>query len=140
MGSAVIGLLSAVLVAVITQAATSAREKRHRKEQKEDKAADKHDDVMEAIKDIKTELSELGERVDRTEAKHARARILRFDGEILRGETATKDSWRTIIEDIDSYQAYCAAHQDFRNGVAIHAIAHLQKTYDSCLESNNFLS
>lgn len=136
---AVIGLISAVLVAVITQLAVYLRDRKNHKESRQDAKEDKQDAILERIDDVSTEVRSLSDRVDANEAKHARTRILRFEGEILNGQIATKDSWHTILEDIDAYETYCTEHPNFKNGIAVHAIAHLQKTYDECIESNNFL-
>ena len=137
---AVVGLLSAVLVAVITQIALCIRERITHKEQRADTKEDKQDAIIEKIGEIKTDVESLSSRVDMNEARSARSRILRFEDNILMDGKSTKSNWDSILEDIDAYESYCKEHPNFRNGIAVHAIAHLKKTYDACLENNNFLS
>ena len=137
---AVIGLLSAVLVAVITQIALYIRERKSHKEQRADTKEDKQDTIIEKIGEIKSDVESLTDRVDMNEARSARSRILRFEDNILMDGKSTKSNWDSILEDIDAYESYCKEHPNFRNGIAVHAIAHLKKTYDACLENNNFLS
>lgn len=103
-------------------------------------------EVMQEIKTVRAdvekmqeELEDVSEEVDKSNARQSRVRILRFDDELLRKDKHTKDHFRQIIEDIDVYEDYCNRHPGFRNGVAIHAIAHIKTVYDDLEKNGGFL-
>ena len=75
---------------------------------------------------------------DERNADMHRARILRFNNELLRDIPHTKEDFINILADIDDYKAYCRAHEEYKNSRAVHAIANIEKNYDKRLEKHDF--
>lgn len=69
----------------------------------------------------------------------SRYHILRFGDELRRGIGHSKEQFDQILEDISKYEHYCDTHPDYPNGKAVAAIELIKKTYQTCLEKNNFL-
>lgn len=76
---------------------------------------------------------------DERYAVDCRARILRFNDEILHGQRHTKEHFDQTLSDITTYNRYCDTHTDFKNQITIHAADNIQKTYDKCMEEGTFL-
>ena len=79
-------------------------------------------------------------RVDdeRTADMH-RAKILRFNNELLRDIPHTREEFIEILAEIDGYEAFCRDHPDYQNNRAIHAIANIGRAYDERLQKHDFL-
>ena len=69
----------------------------------------------------------------------SRSHILRFGDELRRGVPHSKEHFDQILLDISKYEHYCETHPNFPNGQAIATIKQIKKTYQICLEENNFL-
>lgn len=76
---------------------------------------------------------------EKREADHCRARILRFNNELLREIPHTKEEFIEVLKDIDEYEIYCRDHKDYANGRAVHAIANIGRVYDERLQKHDFL-
>ncbi len=96
--------------------------------------------------EVTAQLAEISEKLDthiyeddKNDAKRARVRILRFADEILQGELHSKEHFDEILEDITEYNRYCARHPEFPNDKATISIAHIENTYRTRMEKNDFL-
>lgn len=69
----------------------------------------------------------------------SRTHILRFGDELLHGVTHSKEHFDQVLDDIKKYENYCKDHQDYPNGKAVATIKQIKKTYQKCLDENNFL-
>lgn len=69
----------------------------------------------------------------------SRSHILRFGDELRRGVPHSKEHFDQILLDISKYEHYCENHPKYPNGKAIATITQIKKTYQKCLEENNFL-
>ena len=103
-------------------------------------------DVMRELGTVKATQAETRERLEKhistDEARSAdssRARILRFNNELLRDIPHTREEFIEILKDIDEYERYCREHTDYANGRAVHAIANIGRVYDERLEKHDFL-
>lgn len=103
-------------------------------------------DVMKALDEVKAEQkasrSRLDEHIrmdDERNADQHRARILRFNNELVRDIPHTKEEFIDILADIDSYERYCKDHVDYKNNRAVHAIANIERVYDERLQKHDFL-
>lgn len=110
-------------------------------------------DVIKEIETVKAELetvkayqAETRKRLedhisvnDKREADNCRARILRFNNELIREIPHTKEEFIEVLKDIDDYERYCREHKDYANGRAVHAIANIGRVYDERLEKHDFL-
>lgn len=87
---------------------------------------------------IKKAIEVLSDKVDRNQAILARTHILRFDDELINGIDHSKEYFSQQMQDIDTYEAYCKAHPDFRNNYAVIASEHIKKTYAELLEKGEW--
>lgn len=99
--------------------------------EKKDKDNDRIDKVIEQI-------GKLSEKIDGNQAVLARTHILRFDDELMNGMDHSQEYFRQQLEDIDTYEAYCDSHPDFKNSYAVLAIEHIRHTYQALLEKHEF--
>ena len=114
----------------------------------EDLRADLKDDFNE----LNSEVNKLGTKVNNIETKleahindnkqerasDYRARIIRFNDEIMEEKTHTKEYYDNILEDIDKYEAYCNDHPDYPNNKAVMAIHNIKAKYEEHMENNSF--
>ena len=100
--------------------------------------ADKKKDKMQDILDT---LDDLAERFAERDARIARESILRFDDELVAGVRHSREYFRVILEDdVDSYEKYCAEHEDFKNSFTAEAVKHIRKVYGNLLDNGEFKS
>lgn len=67
-----------------------------------------------------------------------RSRILRFNGEIMRGVYHSKDEFDDCIEAIDDYEKYCKNNQDFPNNKCHFAVNNIKNEYSERMAKNSF--
>lgn len=103
-------------------------------------------DVINGLEEVKKAQTETRQRLEthistdeEREVDHCRARILRFNNELLRDIPHTKEEFIEILKDIDDYERYCRDHKNYANGRAVHAIANIGRVYDERLEKHDFL-
>ena len=85
----------------------------------------------------------LGEHMANDElhkAEDARAAVLRFNNELLRGIPHTREEFFEVLQKIDIYEDYCDTHRDYENNRAVHAVANINRVYDERLAKHDFLS
>lgn len=97
-------------------------------------------DVLRELKSVKDDLSDHIRMDDERNADEHRARILRFNNELLRDIPHTKEEFVDVLADIDFYERYCRDHEDYWNNRAVHAIANISRVYDERLQKHDFLS
>lgn len=96
----------------------------------------------EVLRDLKTVKQDLTDhiRIDgERDADEHRARILRFNNELLRDIPHTKEEFIDALADIDFYERYCRDHENYKNNRAVHAIANISRVYDDRLREHDFL-
>lgn len=96
----------------------------------------------EVLRDLKTVKQDLTDhiRIDgERDADEHRARILRFNNELLRDIPHTKEEFVDVLADIDFYERYCRDHENYKNNRAVHAIANISRVYDDRLREHDFL-
>ena len=76
---------------------------------------------------------------DERAADMHRARILRFNQELIRQIPHTREEFIEVLTEIDSYQQFCREHPDYPNSRAVHAIANIGRVYDERLQKHDFL-
>lgn len=107
----------------------------NRHDQKKGKRAE----LDKKIDGIQNDLDKLRAEIKRNDALQARRRILRFNDELLSGLKHSKEAFDDILEDIDIYDTYCAAHPDFKNNKGVLAKQHVNDTYLKCEKEGSFL-
>ena len=127
--------VAAVLGAMLTSKAWDLIINRvNRKDSKEDK----QDRVLQALKDIRKDITSISNKVDENAAVLARTHILRFNDELINGVEHTQEYFNQQLQDIDTYEAYCESHPQFRNTYAILAIQNIKTTYSRLMEKGAF--
>lgn len=96
-------------------------------------------DVLRELKSVKDDLSDHIRMDDERNADEHRARILRFNNELLRDIPHTKEEFIDVLADIDFYERYCRDHENYKNNRAVHAIANISRVYDDRLREHDFL-
>jgi hypothetical protein len=90
------------------------------------------------LRGIKKAIEVLSDKVDRNQAILARTHILRFDDELINGIEHSKEYFSQQMQDIDTYEAYCKLHPDFRNNYAVIASEHIKKVYAELLDKGEW--
>lgn len=90
------------------------------------------------LKGIKSAIETLSDKVDRNQAILARTHILRFDDELINGIDHSKEYFSQQLQDIDTYEAYCKVHPDFKNNYAVIASEHIKKVYTELLDKGEW--
>lgn len=96
----------------------------------------------DVLKELDTVKKDLADHVKANEVRNAdehRTRILRFNNELLRDISHTKEEFIDVLADIDFYERYCREHKDYKNNRAVHAIANISRSYDERLRKHDFL-
>ncbi len=75
---------------------------------------------------------------DERNADGHRARILRFNNELLRDLYHDEEEFIDVLADIDEYERYCKRHPEYKNNRAVHAIANIGRVYDARLKKHDF--
>lgn len=76
---------------------------------------------------------------DERAADMHRARILRFNQELIRQIPHTREEFIEVLTEIDRYQKFCREHPEYPNSRAAHAIANIGRVYDDRLQKHDFL-
>ena len=97
-------------------------------------------EVMEHVKKLTKEVDTLKKEEELERARQARQRILRFNDEILFNKRHSKEHFDEILDDIDTYEDYCNAHEDYENNKAVLAISTIREVYKECLRDHDFLT
>ncbi len=99
--------------------------------------------MLNELKDAqKSNTDRLNEHIrldDERNADEHRARILRFNNELVRNIPHTKEEFIDALADIDEYERYCEQHPEYKNNRAVHAIANIGRVYDERLAKHDFL-
>lgn len=97
-------------------------------------------EVLEQMNRLSKEVDTLQKEEELERARQARQRILRFNDEILFDKRHSKEHFDEVLEDIDTYEAYCDAHEDYENNKAVLAISTIREVYRECLKDHDFLT
>lgn len=95
--------------------------------------------VNEVREDMTSRLDEAEARREEDKACVARARILRFGGEAIRGINHTKEEFDNVLVDIDNYEKYCAENPKFPNNKTVAITKRIKDMYNDGLVNNSFL-
>lgn len=100
----------------------------------------KIDCLDKRINDIEDTLKADREAEGVRNAKAARVRLLRFNGELIRHTRHSKEEFSNVLRDVDEYERYCKDHPEFPNNEALLSIENIRTQYRKCLEQGDFLS
>lgn len=96
-------------------------------------------EVLEKVDDLSMNVKQNKEDDDEQWASLSRTHILRFGDEILHGMSHSKEHFNQVLLDISKYEQYCESHPQYINNIATATIQQIKKTYQKCLDENNFL-
>lgn len=96
-------------------------------------------EIITKVDALSTDVKSLREECSEREADLCRTHILRFGDEILHGVSHSQEHFLQILVDIDKYEHYCEEHPDYVNNIANATIKQIKRTYQECLDKNNFL-
>lgn len=96
-------------------------------------------EVLEKVETLTRDVQKNKADDDEQWASLSRTHILRFGDEILHGASHSKEHFNQILLDISKYEQYCETHPQYRNDVAGATINQIKRTYQKCLDENNFL-
>lgn len=98
----------------------------------------RNDGTRKELQTISADVKALSDKVEENAAVLARTHILRFDDELLNGVSHSQEYFRQQLDDIDTYEDYCDAHEHFRNSYTTIAAEHIKTTYKKLLETGEF--
>lgn len=96
-------------------------------------------EVLEKVDALSEDVKKNKADDDEQWASLSRTHILRFGDELLHGVAHSKEHFDQVMRDISKYEEYCDEHPNYRNGVACATIQQIKKTYQKCLDENDFL-
>lgn len=96
-------------------------------------------EVLEKVADLSRDVKKNKADDDEQWATLSRTHILRFGDELLHGVSHSKEHFNQVLLDISKYEHYCDTHPDYINSIATATIKQIKKTYQKCLDENNFL-
>jgi hypothetical protein len=97
-------------------------------------------ELLKEVRDVRSTLDNHIKADDERNADEHRARILRFNNELIREIPHTKEEFIDVLADIDYYESYCRDHPDYKNNRAVFDIANIGKSYTERLEKHDFLT
>lgn len=96
-------------------------------------------DLMKKLDSLSEKVDKIEYKVDQSEAIMCRARLLRFNKELVKKEKHTEEEFDQCLEDCDKYEKFCEAHPGFKNNKAALSIANIERCYSKCQETGDFL-
>lgn len=96
--------------------------------------------VRQQVSTIQTTLNAHIREDEDDKARNQRYRILRFYDEMCEHRRHSESHFEDILDDIDSYERYCARHPDFRNARGKVAMDTIKATYADIKQRGAFLS
>lgn len=96
-------------------------------------------EVLEKVEALSKDVKQNKADDDEQWASLSRTHILSFGDEILHGVLHSKERFNQILLDTSKYEKYCNEHPQYLNNIATATIKQIKKTYQKCLDENNFL-
>lgn len=96
-------------------------------------------ELIHKVDGLNSKVNKIEDTVMEQNAITCRVRILRFGDEIIHGDKHSKDSFDQVLEDIDTYEAYCREHPDFKNNKTVITTQKIKDVYAECIDKNSFL-
>lgn len=96
-------------------------------------------EVLQKVKELSDNFDKHISLAEEEKIRDARARILRFNDEVLLNRKHSKEHFEEILQDIDMYEKYCNDHPNYKNNKAVFAIDTIKEVYKKCLKDKDFL-
>ena len=88
--------------------------------------------------EILEKMNAIDYKVDLLKAENNRARVLRFAGEIRKGERHDLEEFNDVLESVNNYEKFCHEHPDYPNNRSVNAVHLIKTTYADAYENNKF--
>lgn len=95
-----------------------------------DKKHDKNAEVLSEIKTISGRVEQIERSLDERDAVLARTHILRFRDELYNDIKHSQEYFEQTLDDIETYNQFCAKTPKFANGRTKAAAKYIQEEYD----------
>lgn len=99
----------------------------------------KMEDLQKSMKDIRKDMEEIKSQQEEKDIRDVRNRVLRFSDECRRHEKHSEEFFSQIIEDVDTYEAYCGKHPDFKNNKCREAVKVIKTAHQHAMRENDFI-
>lgn len=98
-------------------------------------------DLLAKVDGIGSDVKGLRAEVDKNAAKLAREKILEFGDDLIYQPERrhSKDRFDDVVQHITEYEAYCAAHPEFKNHMTETTEKLILGTYEKCMKEHTFL-
>lgn len=103
--------------------------------------------IINNRKKTQASIDELRETLDahikdeeEDKARQARLRIIRFNDELCANVEHSESYFEDVLDDVDTYETYCAEHPDFKNNRGKAAMDHVKEVYTKLKNSGKFLT
>lgn len=98
-------------------------------------------DTNEKVDKLAAQVTKLQNSVDESAAKLAREKILEFGDDLIYQPERrhSKDRFDDVVQHITEYDAYCAAHPEFKNHMTESTTKLILSTYEKCMTEHSFL-
>ena len=95
--------------------------------------------TQDSIEDLDKKLDAHIKMEEDDKMRQARLRIIRFNDELVEGRPHSESYFEDILDDVDTYEAYCAKHPDFKNNRGAAAMKNVKEVYDKVKRKGGFL-
>lgn len=96
-------------------------------------------EMLDRIDQLEKQIDKVESEAAERNAKHSRAKILRFGSEVRSHQKHTKEYFDEILAEITEYDQYCSDHPDFKNKMTKNTSEIIQETYKKCMADDDFL-
>lgn len=97
-----------------------------------------NEDTLHAVEDLRADFESFKQEVRNNNVDRWISLILSFNSSLIQGVKHTQEDWIEILKIIQKYKRYCEDHKEYENGRAVHAIANIERTYDTLLQEHAF--
>lgn len=101
-----------------------------------DRKKDKNNAVLSAISTLSKRVEKIENSLDERDAVLARTHILRFSDELYNGVKHSQEYFQQQLDDIETYNQFCAGHPKFANGRTKAAAKYIESEYDRLFKAH----
>ena len=101
-----------------------------------DNKMNKEDSILDAIKTLSDRVERIENSLDERDAVLARTHILRFQDELYNDVKHSKEYFEHTLDDIQTYDRFCADNPKFANGRTKAAAKYIQDEYDRLFKAH----
>ena len=101
-----------------------------------DRKKDKNNAVLSAINTLSDRVEKIENSLDERDAVLARTHILRFSDELYNGVKHSQEYFQQQLDDIETYNQFCAGHPKFANGRTKAAAKYIESEYDRLFKAH----